>query len=150
TQRAVAAIEYQVEPLDRPARVVVQSELVANEPLGDPVLSNDPRAGAPLERALLSESFQHRDLTVALVHRTAVSGLRLAAGMDHPVVDAPPNIHMTTECTPDTGRVSFTVRLEPGQHLRIVKLLAYGWSSQRSRQALLDQVMAALTAARHT
>ena len=30
-QRAVAAILYEVEPLDRPVRVVVQSELVANE-----------------------------------------------------------------------------------------------------------------------
>ncbi|MGB3683950.1 MAG: hypothetical protein WA990_15850, partial [Rubrobacteraceae bacterium] len=40
-QRAVAAILYEVEPLDTPARLVAQSELVANEPLpaaegGDP------------------------------------------------------------------------------------------------------------------
>jgi alpha,alpha-trehalose phosphorylase len=150
TQRSIAAIEYQVEPLERPARVVVQSELVANEPLGGPVLSNDPRGGAPLEHALRSESFQHREMTAVLVHQTALSGLRLAAAMDHAVVDAPPDLQTTTTSTPDTGRVSFTVRLEPGQHLRIVKLLAYGWSSQRSRQALLDQAMAALTAARHT
>ena len=33
TQRAVAAIAYEVEPLDGPARVVLQSELVANEQL---------------------------------------------------------------------------------------------------------------------
>src|SRR3982074_1285775 len=32
SQRAVAAILYEVEPLDGAARVVVQSELVANEP----------------------------------------------------------------------------------------------------------------------
>ena len=32
-QRAVAAVLYEVEPLDAPARVVVQSELVANEPM---------------------------------------------------------------------------------------------------------------------
>ena len=44
TQRAVAAISYQVEPLDGPTPVVVQSELVANEEL--PVSEDDPRAAA--------------------------------------------------------------------------------------------------------
>ena len=43
TQRSVAAISYEVEPINAPVRVVVQSELVANEDLPDPV--NDPRAG---------------------------------------------------------------------------------------------------------
>jgi len=33
SHRAIAAIHYEVEPLDEAARVVVQSELVANEPL---------------------------------------------------------------------------------------------------------------------
>ena len=32
-QRAVAAICYEVEPLDAPARIVLQSTLVANEPV---------------------------------------------------------------------------------------------------------------------
>jgi alpha,alpha-trehalose phosphorylase len=41
-------------------------------------------------------------------------------------------------------------RLEPGQRLRVVKYLAYGWSSQRSFPALNDQVRAALAAARYT
>ncbi|HEY1296132.1 MAG TPA: glycosyl hydrolase family 65 protein [Chloroflexota bacterium] len=149
TQRAVAAISYTVEPLERPARVVVQSELVANEQLGGGILSNDPRQGAPLQAVLQSEEFHDRDLAVQLVHRTSASGLRLAASMDH-FVDSPPGAEITTLAAPDAGRVSVTIRLEPGQHLCLVKLLTYGWSSQRSRQALLDQVQAAMTAARHT
>ena len=42
-QRSVAAVCYEVEPVDKPVRVVVQSELVANEALpgGD---EDDPRA----------------------------------------------------------------------------------------------------------
>src|SRR6184192_4288451 len=44
TQRAIAAICYEVEPLDRAMRVVVQSEIVANEAL--PSQSPDPRVGA--------------------------------------------------------------------------------------------------------
>ena len=40
--------------------------------------------------------------------------------------------------------------LEPGQTLRIVKFLAYGWSRRRSTPALLDQVSAALSEAHTT
>jgi alpha,alpha-trehalose phosphorylase len=149
TQRAVAAIYYQVEPLASATRVVVQSELVANEPLGGTLLSNDPRQGAPLRAVLQSEEHQHGNLAVQLVHRTAGSGLRLAAAMDH-FLDCPEAREIITESSPDTGRVSITVRLQPGQHLCLIKMLTYGWSSQRSRQALLDQVVAAMTAARHT
>jgi alpha,alpha-trehalose phosphorylase len=42
TQRAVAAICYEVEAIGAATRLVVQSELVANEPLGPPALSHDP------------------------------------------------------------------------------------------------------------
>jgi alpha,alpha-trehalose phosphorylase len=31
TQRSIAAIQYEVEPVDEPARLILQSELVANE-----------------------------------------------------------------------------------------------------------------------
>src|SRR5213596_998003 len=43
-QRAAAAILYEVEPIDGRLRVVVQSELVANEDGGQ--AQNDPRAAA--------------------------------------------------------------------------------------------------------
>ncbi len=148
TQRAVAAISYEVEAVDDSARVVVQSELVANEPL--PTSGRDPRAAAALEEPLVSEDHGCRGLAaVELVHHMAASGLRLAAGMDH-LVDGPPGTAVNAESEADTGRVTVTTVLEPGQRLRIVKLLAYGWSSLRSRRALRDQVVAALTAARHS
>ena len=148
TQRAVAAISYEVEAIGGRARVVVQSELVANEPLPPP--GSDPRVAAALSSPLVSEDHGTRGETfVDLAHRTAASGLRLAAAMDH-VVDGPPDTWTMAEADPDTGRVTITTVLQPGQRLRIVKLLAYGWSSLRSRQALRDQVAAALTAAHHT
>ncbi len=148
TQRAVAAICYEVEAVGDRARVVVQSELVANEPL--PMPGRDPRVAAALASPLVSEDHGTRGRTaVELAHHTAVSGLRMAAAMDH-VVECPPNTEILAESGPDTGRVTVTTVLEPGQRLRIVKFLAYGWSSLRSRQALLDQVVAALTAARQT
>jgi len=148
SQRAVAGISYEVEALGDTARVVVQSELVANEPL--PMSGRDPRAAAVLASPLVSEDHGCRGSTaVELVHRMAASGLRLAAAMDH-VVEGPPDTLVSAEATPDTGRVTVTTVLQPGQRLRIVKLLGYGWSSLRSKQALRDQVVAALTAARYT
>jgi alpha,alpha-trehalose phosphorylase len=42
TQRAVAAIAYEVEPVGKPTRIIVQSQMVANE--APPALdSADPR-----------------------------------------------------------------------------------------------------------
>jgi alpha,alpha-trehalose phosphorylase len=149
TQRAIVAISYEIEPVDQAARFVVQSELVANEAMPISVLSHDPRQAAALEAPLLSEEHACQDLRAELVHRTRVSGLRVAAAMDH-LVDGPETTSSRADSMPDMGRVTVTCRLEPGQKLRIVKFVAYGWSSRRSRSALRDQVAAALTAARET
>jgi alpha,alpha-trehalose phosphorylase len=146
-QRAVAAILYEVEPLDRATRVVVQSELVANEPV--PAPARDPRAAAMLQAPLQSEHYEQQYCKVVLVHRTRASALRMAAGMTH-IVEGPPDTDVTTESGPDLGRVTATCRLGQGERLRIVKFLAYGWSSQRSLPSLRDQVEAALAQARHT
>jgi alpha,alpha-trehalose phosphorylase len=149
TQRAIAAIGYEVEPLEAPARLVVQSELVANEPMPAAASTHDPRRAAVLDAALQSEDHGCRGLAVELVHSTSASRLRVAAAMDH-LIDGPPGTEASCESVPDLGRVTITTLLAPGQRLRLVKLLAYGWSGKRSRQALRDQVVAALTAARGT
>jgi alpha,alpha-trehalose phosphorylase len=147
SQRAVAAILYEAEPVDAPVRVVVQSELVANEPLPSP--DGDPRAAASLSERLRSESFTHRDLGALLVHSTTASGLLMAVAMDH-VVDGPAGAETSTESSPDEAWVTVAADLGPGERLRLVKLLAYGWSSQRSLPAVRDQVRAALAEARQT
>jgi alpha,alpha-trehalose phosphorylase len=146
-QRAVAAILYEVEPVGEPARIVVQSELVANEPL--PEQTDDPRAAAALRAPLVSEQHTHSELRADLVHRTRASELRMAAGMDH-VVEGPEGTVTAAESEPDLARVTVSTELEPEQTLRIVKLIAYGWSSQRSLPSLRDQVDAALAAAKRT
>jgi alpha,alpha-trehalose phosphorylase len=145
-QRAVAVVLYEVESVGAKTDVVVQSELVANEPL--PPHGQDPRTAAVLRSPLRSEHFGHQDQRVVLVHATGASGLRMAAGMDH-VVDGPAGTEVTTESGPDLGRLIITAQLEPGQRLRVVKFLGYGWSSQRSVPALRDQVEGALAASRH-
>ncbi|GHO56282.1 hypothetical protein KSB_47570 [Ktedonobacter robiniae] len=147
TQRAIAAISYEVEPLDAPVRIVVQSELVANEALPD--VGKDPRAGAVPLLPLESEEHDVQNLRGLLIHHTQASHLRIGAAMDH-LVEGPEGMTMEAESTPDIARISFSARLQPGERLRIIKFLAYGWSSQRSRSAIHDQLLAALTAARST
>ncbi|HYY44742.1 MAG TPA: family 65 glycosyl hydrolase, partial [Actinomycetota bacterium] len=146
-QRAVAAICYEVEPLEAPARIVVQSSLVANEPV--PEQTDDPRVAVALRAPLIGEFHAHHDLTASLGHRTRLSGLRMAAGMEH-VVEGPAGTVCAAESGPDLARVTISTELALGQRLRVVKLLAYGWSSQRSMPALRDQVEAALAAAKRT
>jgi alpha,alpha-trehalose phosphorylase len=147
-QRAAAAILYEVEPLDGPLRLVVQSELVANE-AGGGHAQEDPRAAAALEAPLQSEDIFRREMRVILTHSTRRSRLLMSAGMDH-VVEGPEGTETQAECGPDVGRVTVATELKPGERLRVVKFLAYGWSSQRSLPAVRDQVVGALTQARHT
>src|SRR5258708_11912942 len=147
TQRAIVAISYEVEPLDAPVRVVVQSELVANEELPDQ--GKDPRVGPALASALESEVHEAAGPAGLLIHHTKVSGLRIGAAMDHQI-EGPPEMVVASESFPDIARVTIATRLAPGQRLRIVKFIAYGWSSLRSRPAIIDQVAAALSAARLT
>ncbi len=146
TQRAVAAILYEVEALERQMPVVVQSELIANEQL--PVTESDPRAAAALASPLKSEFFHARDTRVLLEHSTRASGLTMAAAMDH-IIDGPQQTSASSEAFEDLGRVLVTADLVPGKPLRIVKFLTYGWSRQRSAPAILDQVAAALAEAQH-
>ncbi len=147
-QRAVAAIQYDVEPIDEGTRVVLQSELVANEP---PPRSegDDPRVTAALTSPLQPELASQSDLEAVLVHRTRGTGLRMAAGTDH-IVDGPEGTAAEGQSEDDLARVTVTTDLEPGQTLRIVKLISYGWSSARSVPAMRDQVAAALAEARQT
>jgi alpha,alpha-trehalose phosphorylase len=147
-QRAVAAIHYEVEPYAGPARIVVQSELVANEPVAE-ADDDDPRAAAALRNPLVSEAHGHNGLRAGLVHVTRASKLRVSAGMDH-VIDGPEGTVTGAEADPDLARVTVSTALEVGQRLTIVKLLAYGWSSRRSLPAMRDQTDAALAAALRT
>ncbi|HEY4417993.1 MAG TPA: glycoside hydrolase family 65 protein [Pseudonocardia sp.] len=148
TQRAVAAICYEVEVLDAPALLVVQSELVANEQM--PARNDaDPRVEAALTDPLVAEQYRADEAGAILIHHTRRSALRVAAAMDHEV-HGPDGVSVSSEASDDIGRTTVITRLQPGQKLRIIKYLAYGWSARRSQPALHDQVRAALAAARYT
>jgi alpha,alpha-trehalose phosphorylase len=145
--RSVAAIEYIVEAVDEFTRVTVQSELVANEDA--PPAAADPRASAVLSHPLEAIAHEHTDTAATLQHRSRGSKLMMAAGMDHDI-DVPGRVEVNTDAREDLARTTVICGLRPGQRLRIVKYLGYGWSSLRSRPALRDQVAAAITGARYS
>jgi alpha,alpha-trehalose phosphorylase len=147
THRAVAAVYYEVRPVDAPVRVVVQSELVANEPV--PGQSRDPRSAAVLESPLQLEENATFGRGGIMIHRTKLSGLRVAAAMDH-IVEGPENMVVESSGGDDVCRLTVAASLEIGSSLQITKMVGYGWSSRRSRPALHDQVAAAIASARQT
>jgi alpha,alpha-trehalose phosphorylase len=147
TQRAVAAISYEVTPVDKPVRVAVQSELLANEAL--PLVTGDPRVAAVLEQPLEAEFHHDSHNSVVLVHKTKRSGLRVGAAMDH-LIDGPDGVFTECKAFEDGGLVSVATPLKPGETLRIIKFVAYGWSAERSLPAVRDQVWAALSGARQS
>ncbi|MDL5205604.1 glycosyl hydrolase family 65 protein [Streptomyces sp. ALI-76-A] len=147
TQRAIAAVAYEVEPVDSRTRVVIQSELVANESLPEP--NGDPRAAQGLKSPLAPEEDFASGARLRLVHRTRRSGFRVAVAADH-VIDGPERTTTGSESNVDVSRLTVTSVLEPGQRLRVEKFVAHGWSGARSRPAMSDQVEAALAAAAHS
>ncbi|MCW2621611.1 MAG: putative glycosyl hydrolase, partial [Frankiales bacterium] len=143
--RAVAAISYEVEAIDNDVRIIVQSELVANEE--KPQISKDPRVAAALDKPLKFVARDEERHGAVLLHRTRASGLLMAAAMDH-LVQCDGHYGEETDIRKDWARTTFATRLKAGAAIRIVKLLAYGWSSQRSEEAVRDQAAAALYSAR--
>jgi alpha,alpha-trehalose phosphorylase len=144
TQRSIAAIRYVVEPLDGAMRAVVQSELVTNEAL--PQAREDPRVAAALDAPLVNEEYVIDGSRAVTVHRTQRSGLLVGAAMQHEIEGGPKTL-TDRESFPDVSRVTIATHLGAGERLQIVKFLAYGWSSRRSRSAVHDQVVAALAGA---
>jgi alpha,alpha-trehalose phosphorylase len=139
--RSVAAIEYTVEAVDKPLRVALQSNLIANQPQVN--VSKDPRVGSDRGITLESCYYGSYDLRSVLVHSTRRTGLRVAAGMDH-VIAGDHELSTLNQTVADLGRITIGTLLQPGRPLKLVKFLAYHWSGQQSMDWLRDQVDASL------
>ena len=148
-RRSIAAIEYKVELTDDlgDLYVALQSDLLANETACRRE-DDDPRAAAAMAKPLQSELAVGRGRRAVLVHQTKRSRLRMAAGMDH-TIEIPDTSTEDIEASGDLARYTLAARIPPGGSLKLVKFLAYGWSSPPVRApALRDQVEAALATAK--
>ncbi|SDD08209.1 glycoside hydrolase family 65 protein [Actinokineospora iranica] len=147
TQRAVAAIRYEVVPVHDEMQLVLQSDLLANEPIESE--THDPRVAQALRSPLVGEFHWSQDRRAVLIHRTRESGLRMAAAMDHEIA-ANDGLRTDIACEDDLARVTIAADIPAGETLRVTKYLGYGWSAKRSAPALRAQVEAALAGALQT
>src|SRR6476469_213639 len=147
TQRAVAAIRYEVEPLDGGIQLVLQSDLLANEPVES--ATKDPRVGAALDAPLVAEDATGGELYAVLMHRTRRSTLRVAAAMNHEI-QADDGLQCDMHIEDDLARLTDAVDVPSGSRLVVTKYIGYGWSSRRSAPALRSQVSAAMAGAKQT
>src|SRR5690625_4770087 len=143
----MAVIRYEVEPVDTDVQLVVQSDLLTNEPIVSE--SRDPRAAAAIDSPLVCDFGTDDHYRALLVHRTRESGLRLAAAMDHEI-QASNDLRTRMHREDDLARLTAAVDVPAGERLRVTKYLAYGWSARRSVPSLRAQVEAALTGAFRT
>jgi alpha,alpha-trehalose phosphorylase len=146
-QRGVAAIRYAVTAFDQAARLVISSELVANQEA--PERSADPRAAAALRAPLEAQFAGAYEDRAILVHRTKRSGLTTAAAIAHKIA-GPENTTIESYAGDDLARVAIAADVDAGTTLTVVKLLAYGWSARRSADSVRAQVLGALSEARHS
>ena len=109
-RRSVAAIAYQVEPLDAGDLYVAgKSYLLANEPQKGARLGS-PGAAEALAAPLVSELAAGRGKSGVLVHRTKRSGLRVAVGMDH-ILEVPGEVDTSVDITDDLARLTIATVL---------------------------------------
>ena len=147
SRRSIMAVRYRVEPVDEPVRIVVQSELVANEPL--PQRSKDPRAAAAIKDALVAVDHHSKDLRAHLIHKTRASGLVMAAAMGHEIDSDTEHVCELVDFD-DWARLTISTSLDLDDRFSLTKFVAYGWSGTRSVPTLRDQVDAALVSAKQT
>ncbi|MDQ4138222.1 MAG: family 65 glycosyl hydrolase [Actinomycetota bacterium] len=144
SHRSIAAVRYEVEPLDGPASITVQSELVAGEQSRTDY--PDPRMREALHAPFEPAGHRLTGNRVTLAHRTRRSGIGVAVAMEH-VVTAPRAARVDSEASPDLGRTTIAARLDPGERLLVVKTVAHEWSAESSASALRDRAEAGLRAA---
>ncbi|AVL99805.1 family 65 glycosyl hydrolase [Gordonia iterans] len=147
TKRTIVATRYEVEPIGEDMKLVLQSDLLANEPV--PLPGNDPRLAAALDAPLVPALADCRGTTAVLVHHTKRSGLAVAAAMGH-TLDVPGNAETYVQADGDLARVTIAATVPQGSKIVLTKCVAYGWSARRSVPALRSQVDAALAMAAET
>jgi alpha,alpha-trehalose phosphorylase len=147
SQPAILAVRYDVEPVGKSARIVLQSDLAGNEPLPEP--SEEPGATDALPTTLDPDGSVVDGSGACLMYRTRRSGLHLAAAVDH-VIQTNGETRAEMEQQEDSARFTVRADLKAGQRLQLTKFAAYAWSADQSTRALQDQAEGALATAIET
>ena len=142
-ERSVCAVRYEVRVLDRPAHVVVRSDLAAGEVTPAGVDNDDPRVAECLDEAFEPRAQIGNANGGALVERTRRSGITVATAVGHEVDGGRVSTHV------DEQHVVTTVAadLRPGEGLTVVKVVGYSWSHDAGSDSVLAEASAAVSSA---
>jgi alpha,alpha-trehalose phosphorylase len=142
-ERSVCAVRYEVRVLDRPAHVVVRSELAAGEVTPAGVDNDDPRVAECLDEAFEPRAQIGNANGGALVERTRRSGITVATAVGHEVDGGRVSTHV------DEQHVVTTVAadLRPGEGLTVVKVVGYSWSHDAGSDSVLAEASGAVSSA---
>lgn len=155
--RHVAMLTMEVTLLDAAAPVVISSQLLNRQDgedeyhvtaaaLGEGL---DPRRSRQFDHRVLEPRLQREhDGEVVLGYRCANSGMTLACGYRQTVTSKSPH-EVTTTVGPDLAKSVVTVRAEPGETIRVVKLVSYHSSRGVPAQELADRCTRTLDRAVH-
>ena len=147
--RSVAAIRYEVEPLDGETRIVAAVRARRQRGRARPAARTRARPRS-WRSPLVSEFARHpraaRRARAPHAARARCGWRRRwttwSTGREGTVTE--------NESFDDLARVTVSAEVGHGETLTLTKYLAYGWSSQRSMVSIRDQVDAALASARRT
>ncbi|HEU5083985.1 MAG TPA: glycosyl hydrolase family 65 protein [Acidimicrobiales bacterium] len=157
--RHLAVLSFEVEMLEGSAPVVISSQLlnrqdgedeyhVASAALGEGV---DPRQRRRFQDRVLLPQLQHEDADgdVVLGYRCAHSGMTLACAYRHEV-ETGCDFEAETHVSPDLAKTVFTLRMNPGDVIRLTKLVSYHSSRGIPAQELADRCHRTLRRARQS
>ncbi|MBS1895370.1 MAG: glycoside hydrolase family 65 protein [Actinobacteria bacterium] len=140
----LAALTYEVAPLDGRAHIEVRSELLVEA--DGTAAERDPRAGAALPPGTLEPTLSSAaGARAVLCHRVRRSGHTVGAGMDHLLGGEGAFV---TEATERGACLTASADAEPGSPLTIEKLLAYRRGDGGDAAGLAAGVEASLDRAR--
>jgi alpha,alpha-trehalose phosphorylase len=157
--RHLAVMSIEVTLLDEPAPVVISSQLLNRQDgqdeyhvrlaaLGEGM---DPRQARKFDRRVLLPRLQRQgrdsEGPVILGFQCASSAMTLACGYQH-LVDTACEHTATTEIMPDLAKTVFTIDGQPGQTIRLTKLVSYHSSTGVPCEELADRCSRTLARAR--
>jgi len=157
--RHLAVMTIEVTLLDEPAPVVISSQMLNRQDgqdeyhvriaaLGEGM---DPRQARKFDRRVLTPRLQRHgrnaDSSVILGFQCASSAMTLACGYQH-LVDTACEYTASTEIMPDLAKTVFTIDGQPGQTIRITKLVSYHTSTGVPCEELADRCERTLGRAR--
>ena len=155
--RHLAVLTLEIEVLDRPASILVSSQLlnrqdgldeyhVADAALGE---AHDPRQSSRLSGRVLIPTL-HRVVRetddgdeVALGHQCSRSGMTLVSSYRHRIsLESPegsPDVQRRTSISEDHAKTEITLRAQPGTTLRVEKFVSYHTSTGVPCEELADR-----------